>query len=157
MDFQRVHAVCLQWVLDAGSPSVQCWTLVLPASNACRRLTAALKCRFYFVCRFSRFIASLACSNPNACYPPLCFDFAPRFPSFSVLCPVFYILHRLSLFCMVFRTSLHRFPLLASFSVPCFIFLNFRIVFHTYFTLLLACHSHCLVFLPFCFIACICI
>ena len=152
-----MHAVCLQWVLDVGSPSVQRWKLVLPVSNACRWLTAALKCRFYFVRRFSRFIASLACSNPNACYPPLCFDFTPHFASFSVLCPIFRILHRLSLFCIVFRTPLHRFLLLASFSVPCFIFLNFHIVFRTCFTLLLACRSHCLVFPPFCFIACICI
>ena len=120
-----MHAVCLQQVLDAGSPSVQRWTLVMPASNACRWLTAILKCRFRFVRRFLHFIASLACSSPNTCCPPLCFEFAPRLASFSVLCPVFCIFHRFSLFCMVSHAPLHRFPLSTSFSAPCSFFCIF--------------------------------
>ena len=122
-----MHAVCLQWVLDAGSPSVQRWTLVFPASNACRWLTTVLKRRFRFVHRFLCFITSLACCNPNACCPPLCFDFAPCFPSFSVGRPVFRVLHLFRSFawfsaplCIAFRL-LHRFTrfvVFPAFSAP---------------------------------------
>ena len=141
-------AVCLQQVLDASSARVQRWTLVFPASNTCKWLTAVLKCRFCFAHLFLRFIASLACCKPNACCPPLCSDFAPCFASFFTLCPVFCI------FALFFcssawfsRTTLHRFPLLASFSTPCFIFLYFRIVYpHLFY--FIACKSLVLLGFP---------
>ena len=86
---------------------------------------------------FSTFFASLACCDPYACCPPLCFGFAPCFASFSVLCPIFRILHRfsaplhgfshpfalLSAFCIVFCALhcflhfSHRFPHLFCFIV----------------------------------------
>ena len=126
-----MHAVYLQQVLDASNASVQRWTLVLPASNACRWLTVVLKRRFCFARRFLRFIASLACCNPYACCPTLCFSFAPRFASFSVFSIVFRVLHRFSVplhsfprpfasffaLRLVFRAS-HCFPHFTPFSAP---------------------------------------
>ena len=112
-------------MLNASNASVQCWMLVLPASNTCRWLTAILKHRFRFVCCFPHFFASLACYNPDAYCPSLCFDFASCFASFFVLCPVFCVLHHFSLHCMVFRVPLHCFLPFASFSVPCTIFCIF--------------------------------
>ena len=115
MVFQKMHAVCLQQVLDASNTSVQRWTLVLPASNTCRWLTVVLKRRFRFIRRFSRFIASLACCNPNVCYPPLCFDFTPRFASFSAaLCIAFRLLHHFPCLAL-FSTFSHCFPHLLCF------------------------------------------
>ena len=111
-----MHAVYLQQVLDTSNASVQRWTLVLPTSNAYRWLTVILKQRFCFARRFSCFITSLAHCNPYACCPPLCFGLAPSFASFSTLCPVFRVLHRFPLYCIVFRAPF------ASFSVPCIVF-----------------------------------
>ena len=111
-----MHAVCLQQVLDVGSPSVQRWTLVLPASNACRWLIAILKRRFRFARRFPHFFVSLACCNPHPCCPTICFGFVPRFVAFSALCPIFRVLHR-------FSAPLHGFPCpFASFSALCLVF-----------------------------------
>ena len=128
----RMHGFSNECMLSVCS---RCWTLVFLASNACRWLTAVLKRRFHFIRRFLRFIASLACCNPNACCPPLCFDFAPRFASFSALCPVFCILH-------CFPAPLHGFPhpfaLLSAFCIVLRILQYFS---H---------HFPCL----FCFIAC---
>ena len=135
----------------------RCWTQALPASNACRWLTAVLKHRFCFVRRFLHFIASLACCNPNACCPPLCFDFTPRFASFCALYLVFRVLHRFS---APLHDFLHPFALL---SALCIVsrtshgFLHFYTVFRTCFALSLACRLHCLVSPLFCFLTCICI
>ena len=144
-------------MLDTGSANVQRWTLVLPASNTCRWLTVILKCRFCFARFFSRFVASLACCNPNACYPPLCFDFAPCFASFCALYLVFRVLHRFS---APLHDFLHPFALL---STLCIVsrashgFPHFYTIFRACFALSLACRLHCLVLPPFCFLACICI
>jgi hypothetical protein len=50
----------------------------------------------------------------HACCPPLCFDFAPRFASFSALCPVSCISH---CFPAPLHGFLHPFELLFAFCI----------------------------------------
>ena len=132
---------CQRPTLDAGVASVQC----LQMADSHFKTPILLRSLFSV---FYRFFGLLQ---------PLCMLPIPLFWFCTPLCPIFRVLHRFLLHCIVFHAPF------ASLSAFCIVFralhcfLHFRTIFSIYFALSLACRLHCLVFLQFCFLACICI